>query len=394
MLASGEWLNRERVTIVAATSAAIGAAMLAYLFATAHHGVDRFGQPIGTDFSVFWNAGYLANQGRAADAWNPEILNATAHVTHGANVGDSAWLYPPPFLFVASPLAALPYVLALVLWQLFSLAIIAVALSAILRSRRAVLVALASPIVPTVLGHGQNALLTASLLSGGLLLLRRSPALAGSAVGALVYKPQLGLLIGPLLLVTRSWLALLAAALVASALIAGSLLFWGIESWHAFVASLKFGRLFMEQGSVGFHKSASLFAMARQWGASVRLGYAVQVVGLATAFWLIWRLRNSEPAIRAAGVCAAVALSTPYFLDYEMAVVGVGAAFLYAHGQATGFRPYERSLLALIWIAPWFSRPAAEYLAAPVSQIAVIGLAVLIALRASPSRHSRATSAP
>jgi hypothetical protein len=380
-------VDRERVTVVAALSALVGVAMLAFLFATMDNGVDRYGRPIGTDFSVFWNAGHLANSDRAPDAWNPEILNTAARETHGAKIGDSAWLYPPLFLFVASPLAALPYVAALLLWQLLSLAAIAAALAAILKDRRAVLVALASPITPMVLAHGQNAFLTAALMGAGLLLLNRAQAMAGAAFGALVYKPQLGILIAPLLLLTRSWRAIIAAAFVAGALVGGSILLWGVDSWLAFASSLKFGRYFMEQGSVGFHKSASLFAMARQWGASVSLAYGVQAIGVIAALWLVWRLRGAQNYVRAAGICAAVALSTPYFLDYEMALIGVGAAFLYAEARTTGSRDYERTLLAIIWIAPWFSRPAAEYLTFPLSQLVVVALAALAVVRASSSRH-------
>jgi hypothetical protein len=386
-LSSGNWVDRERVTVVAAVSALVGIAMLAFLFATTDNGVDRYGRPIGTDFSVFWNAGHLANSGRAPDAWDPELLNAAARETHGAKVGDSAWLYPPLFLFVASPLAALPYVAALLLWQLLSLGVIASTLAAILKDRRAVLVALASPITPMVLAHGQNAYLTAALMGAGLLLMNRAQPMAGAAFGALIYKPQLGLLIAPLLLLTRSWRAILAAAFVAGALIGGSILLWGVDSWLAFASSLKFGRYFMEQGSVGFHKSASLFAMARQWGASVNLAYGVQAIGVIAAVWLVWRLRSARNYVRAAGICAAVALSSPYFLDYEMALIGVGAAFLYAEARTTGFRDYERTVLAIIWIAPWFSRPAAEYLTFPLSQLVVVALAALAVVRASSSRH-------
>jgi hypothetical protein len=390
-LKSGAWLDRQLVGRVALFNAAVGAAMLLFLLMTTRGTVDLYGRPLGTDFSVFWNAGLLANEGHAPSAWDPNVLNALAHRTHAADVGDSAWLYPPVFLFVASPLAALPYVPALILWQLVSLAAVAAALFAILGDRRAVLVALASPLTPLVLSHGQNAFLTAALLGSGLAILRRRPLPAGAMLGGLVYKPQLAIILAPVLVVTRSWRVLFAAALSALALCALSLLIWGAESWRAFAASLRLGRGFMEMGAVGFYKSASLFAMARQWGAGVPLSYAVQAIGLAASLLLIWRLRDAEARVRAAGACAAVALSTPYLLDYDMATVGIGAAFLYAAAARSEFFSYERSALAFIWVAPWFARPAAQYLALPLGPIAMVLLAVLAvrraALRSSPSRR-------
>jgi hypothetical protein len=397
-LNTGEWLDRNLVWRVAMINAAIGAAMLLFLTVTATGTVDVYGRPLGTDFSVFWNAGHLANGGQAPAAWDPNVLNATAHRTHGADVGDSAWLYPPVFLLIASPLAALPYVPALILWQVLSLAALAAALCCILPDRRAVLVALASPLTPLVLTHGQNAFLTAALLGGGLALLGRMPWRSGGLLGCLLYKPQLGIILAPALLFTRNWRAIVAAGVTASLLGLLSLAIWGPDAWAAFLGSLRLGRGFMELGAVGFHKSASLFAMTRQWGAGVGLSYGVQAIGMVAALVVVWRLREADADVRSAGVCAAVALSTPYLLDYDMATVGIGAAFLYAAGARTQFLPYERSALALVWIAPWFSRPAAQFLTVPLGPIVMILLAALAlrraAVRSSPSRHSRAASAP
>ena len=385
-LATGEWLTRERVTAMATASAIGGAVLLFGLLAGARGTVDAFGRPLGTDFSVFWNAGHLANGGHPVSAWNPHLLNAAARATHGPGVPASAWLYPPVFMFVAAALARLPYLPALFAWQSLSLLLAAAVLSAVLKDRRAVLVALASPLSALVLGQGQNAFMTMALLGFGLLLLDRKPLRGGACLGALVYKPQLALMLAPMLLFGRHWRPIAGAAFTAALLVILSALAWGPESWRAFFASLHFGRTFMEQGMVPFWKSAGLFAMARQWGAGVHFAYAVQAMGTLAGLWLVWRLRAAEPLLRNAATCAAIALSTPYLLDYDMTVVGLGAAFLYRAAASGGFRDYERSALALIWVAPWFSRPAAEYLTLPLGPIATALLAVMAVQRAS-SRH-------
>ena len=384
-LAAGRWVTRERVTRIAAISAACGFAMLLFLWLARHGTVDYYGKPVGSDFTAFWNAGRIADAGDAARAWDQRLLNDTIRATHGAEYG-TAWIYPPVFLFAAAPLGALPYLPALFLWQLVSFLAVACVLKTILQTKRETCIALASPLTPLVLANGQNSFLTAALLGAGLLALERRPALAGSLFGGLIYKPQLGIVIAPLLVFTRNWRAMAGAVATAAALVGLSLLFWGADSWSAWAESLRYGRFYMEQGSVGLHKSASLFSMARLWGAGVGPAYAAQALGTIAAVALIWSMRAAPNFVRAAAVCAAAALSTPYLLDYDMAVVGIGGAFLYAEARKS-FLPYERSTLAFIWIAPWISRPAAEYALLPLGPLATLLLMWLAWRRASGHRH-------
>jgi len=386
-IASGRWLSRERVTRIAMISGVAGIAMLLFLWLARTGTVDYFGQPVGSDFTAFWNAGAIANGGHPAQAWNLQALNAGVRATHGTSY-EIAWLYPPVFLLVAAFLATMPYLAALFVWQVFSLIIIGLTLQRVLKFARDALIALAGPLTPMVLAHGQNSFLTAGLLGSGLLVLECRPWLAGCLFGALLYKPQLALVIAPLLLLTRNWRALAAAALTSGALIALSGIVFEMDSWRAFAATLSSARVFMEQGSVGFYKSASLFSMIREWGGSIPAGYAVQLLGTLAALLIVWRSAKTDTNVRSATVCAAAALSTPYLLDYDMAIVGIGAAFLYAEGRNGGFVPYEQSALAFIWAAPWLSRPAAQYLALPFGPIAMLLLAWFAGRRASGHRHS------
>ena len=380
MVASGKWVDSERVSAVALISGIAGIAMLAILFLGGRGTVDPFGTPIGSDFTAFWNAGHLANSGHAASAYDPEVLNADLRATHGVDY-SMAWVYPPTFFFLFSPLAKLPYLTALLLWWSLSFAAVAVVLSAILKDRRAVLIALASPLTPLVLAGGQNSFLSAALLGSGLLLLDRRPWSAGGIFGTLTYKPQLGLGIAPLLLIGRKWRGIAAAIAASSVLVAASALIWGASAWAAFPQGLANGRMWMEQGTSEFYTSASLFSVVRLWGASIPLAYAVQALGLLLGLFVIWRGTAAAAPIRNAGVCAAAALATPYLMDYDMAIVGLGAAFLYAEGRRNGFRPFERSAIAFIWLAPWFSRPVAEHLLLPLGPLAILLLAWLVLAR-------------
>jgi hypothetical protein len=381
-LRTGDWLTRERVTAVVAISAVCGTAMLLFLWLARHGTVDYFGSPVGSDFTAFWNAGRIANAGDASRAWDQRLLNDMIRHTHGVDYG-AAWIYPPVFLLLAAPLAGLPYLSALFVWQALSFGALAVVLKAILKDSRATLIALASPLTPLVLANGQNSFITAALLGGGLLLAERKPGIAGGLLGGLVYKPQLAIVFGPLWLFTRNWRALAGSIIAALALVGLSIAIWGADCWPAWQGSLSYGRYYMEQGAVGFYKSASLFSMARLWGATVPIAYAVQAAGAIAGIALIWTLRAAPPLVRAAATCAAAAISTPYLLDYDMAVIGLGGAFLYAEARKHGFRSFERSALAFIWIAPWISRPAAEYARLPLGVTSLL-LLTLLAWRRSP----------
>lgn len=380
-IATGNWLTGERIRRIAALSAIGGLGMLLLSWFARSGTVGPYGLPVGGDFTAFWAAGHLANQGHPATAWDQQALNDFIARFHGVEFG-TAWIYPPPFLLIAAPLGALAYLPALFLFQVGSLAAITGAAKLILSRWGDTLVALASPMVLIVLPQGQNSLLTAALLGSGLALIASRPSASGAAFGAMIYKPQLGLVIVPFLLLGRSWKVIVAACVTAVLLIVVSTVAFRTDSWPAWWESLRYGRYYMEQGSVGFHKSASLFAMVRLWGGPVTLGYAVQALGLIVGLALLWHTRAAVPDIRAAAAAAALALSTPYLLDYDLIIVGVGAAFLYRASRESSFLPFEKSALAFIWIMPWFVRPAAEYLALPLGPPTMLLLASLAWRRA------------
>jgi hypothetical protein len=310
-------------------------------------------------------------------------------------------MYPPIFLLLIAPLAQLPYLVALAVWQLGSLFGVALALRVVLGNRRAIFIAMASPLSAMTLANGQNAFLTAGLLSAGLALLKRRPVLAGMLLAGLSFKPQLALVIVPLLLLTGNWRAVIAATGTIALLSGISLVLWGPQSWLAFLHASGVARFLLETGDYGLEKSASLFSMMRQWGAPLSLSYTVQLFGALSAILLIWKMRRSPLYLLYATVCGGVALTTPYLMDYDMASVGVGAAFFYAFVRGGEYLPYERSALAFIWAAPWFSRPAAEVLTLPLGPIATLLLLALVVRRASiaapltasPSHHSHAAFA-
>lgn len=395
-LSNGSWLTRERVRVVSLLCGLASLASIVWLFGFGSGTLDPLGRPVGTDFSMVWTAGRMALDGQAAEVWDlPRHFAVQQQLHHKAAVDVYGWHYPPPYLLIAAALATLPYLLALVVWQAATLGAFAALMWRLVPRGETVLLTLAAPVTLICVTHGHNGFLTGLLLGGGLFLLDKRPTLAGLLLGCLIYKPQLALVIPPLLLVTRNWRAIGGALLSSSALVLLTLAIWGAPVWQAFADSLPQTReIVVEQGRIGWYKIMSPFAAVRMWGGGIEASYAVQAVStaLAVASVLFLALRDNRD-LRNAAVCAAVLLSTPYVLDYDFVVLGAGLAFLWRDGEENGFLPWDRSLMALVWIAPLFARQVAEFAYVPlglVTALLVISIAMRRSLvRASPFRRSR-----
>lgn len=399
-LANGSWLTPERVKRIAVLSGIASLLSLLYLFGLSSGTLDPLGRPLGTDFSQVWTAGQMALDGRAAEVWSwPEHFRVQQQLHGSTSVELYGWHYPPPFLLLASLLATLPYVPALIVWQAATLGALAWMVRRMVPRRETLLLALAAPVTLICVAHGHNGFLTALLLGGGLLLLERRPIAAGLLLGCLIYKPQFALVIPPLLLVTRNWRAIGGAMLSSSLLIALTLAMWGWPVWQAFIDSLPLTReVVIEQGRTGWYKIMSPFAAVRMWGGGLGLAYAVQGIAsaLAVGAVVILAFRGNQH-LRNAAVTAAVLVSTPYVLDYDFVLLGLGLAFLWLDGEEEGFLTCDRSLMALVWMAPLAARQVAEYTYLPLglaTALAVLSISLRRSVvRASPSRHSHAAFA-
>jgi hypothetical protein len=397
-LSSGDWLTRARTMRIAIICGVVSVAMLAYLVASSSGTLDWRGRPLGTDFSQVWTAGRMVLDGRAAEVWSWDAHRAVQGAFHGPRLTEwYGWHYPPPFLLVATALATLPYLPALFAWQAATLLPFALLIRRFTGRPEAWLFVLAAPVTLVCVMHGHNGFLTALLLGGGLMLLEKRPLAAGLLLGCLVYKPQFALVLPLLLLVLWNWRAIAGAGVSSLGLIAVTWALWGWPVWQAFLHSLPLTRrVVMEAGRTGWEKIMSPFSAVRSWGGSVEVAYPVQALFTVSAIAAtLWLARKARPDLRNAGVTAAVLISTPYVLDYDFVVLLVGIAFLWRDATRHGWLPWEKSALALVWIAPLVARNLAAMTLFPLgllTAILVLLLSVRRALRASPSRHSRAVS--
>ncbi|MBV9348793.1 MAG: DUF2029 domain-containing protein [Pseudolabrys sp.] len=400
ILRSGDWLTRERVRIVALALGAASLLGVIFLVATSDGLNDRLGRPLGTDFSNVYAAGTYVREGKAAAPFDPAKQFLREQEIFGAATQFYGWHYPPFFLGVAAFLAAMPYALALLVWQGATLGLYLWMMRGVAPASRGhlpLLLAFAFPAVFINLGHGHNGFLTAALFGGALLLLDRRPIVAGILFGLIAYKPQFGVLIPFALGASGRWRAFAASGATVLVMAGATTLLFGSDIWNAFFASSEFTRrVVLEQGDTGWHKIQSVFSWARMWGAPVAQAYVAQAlvtIAAICAVTAIWRSRAAF-AHKAAALLFGTLIATPYSLDYDLMLLAPAIAFMAAHGLAHGFAAWEKTLLAALWIVPLIARSVAEIALVPLAVPAMLAALIFLMVRARNTAESHSVLQP
>ena len=329
-------------------------------------------------------------EGQPTAPFDPAKQFAREQAIFGHATQFYGWHYPPFFLGLAGLLALMPYWLALIAWQGVTLLLYLLAIRAIVSphpevtsERLWLLLALAFPAVFINLGQAHNGFLTAALIGAALCQLDRRPILAGIQIGCLTYKPQFGLLIPLVLIATGRWRVFAAAAVTLAVMALAVTFAFGVDVWSAFLATGKFTRtVVLEQGGTGWYKIQSVFSCVRLWGGGIALAYALQAavtLTVAAALTWLWRSPAAYP-LKAAGLLIGSALATPYSLDYDLMLLAPAIAYLTLDGFARGFAPWEKTILAALWIVPLVARSIPQATLIPLA-VPTLLLAFTLLLR-------------
>ncbi|WP_398483756.1 glycosyltransferase family 87 protein [Tardiphaga sp.] len=345
--------------------------------------VEGNGLGVPTDFINVWSAGRLVLDGHPASAYDWDIQKQVQIGVLGQTYpGNFAWHYPPPFLFVASLLAKLPYAVAFAGWACISVVPYLVAMRTIVGRPFGMLLALAFPVVFTNVLVGQNGFLTASLIGGMLVLLPTRPILAGICLGLLSYKPQYGVLFPLVLIAAAQWRAFASAAVTTILLAVASWLAFGTESWLAFFKWMPmFSQAFLVEGRAPFGKMQSIFALVRYFEGGETLAWTLQwILVAAVAVSLVWLWRSrTRYEWKAAGLAIGALLATPYLFLYDVMVLAIAVGFLIRVGVSEGFLGHELpalGLAAVMLVSYQFIGPVPTGFGAAVLVAALIGIRI------------------
>jgi hypothetical protein len=363
----------------------------ALLFATVTYDRDHPTSRLGGDYPAFYAAGSIARSGDWDELYSAE---RQAEEQAGLISDDGSYLYfsyPPYVAGAYAPLAGLEYrwsflvhtvLMGLALWgaikllwpwlERFSwppLAIYVLALAFY-------------PLLRAVPG-GQNTSLSLLLLAAAARLDRdERPLLAGLALAALFFKPQFGVVIVPLLLVSRRWRVLGGWVIGAITLWAGARFLtegaWVAEWWE------QAGAFRDENVAANGPNFVSLPGFLENLigvgePAAFVLGYGVTAVfGLAVAyFW--WKHPRSHQLERHALAGAAVVVAAPQTLYYDAGIMLLGLVV------AIALVPKHRAAaLVVLGVLSWSHLAAAELGWSPLAPVVWIGAAALFWLLARP----------
>ena len=356
-LRDGAWMNAERLHAYGLGYALV--ALVAIASTVPYLAGWRDAPPVDVDYLSFHAASALAQAGQAVAVWNRDLHAAAQTALQGQPGRYFAFFYPPMYLLICLPLALLPALAGFFAWGAATGAACWVALRGWGGFNRPILALLAalSPAAVLNLLHGQNGFLTTALLAAAGLWMDRRPGWAGFALASLAFKPQLGLLVLPVLIATRRWAVLGWAVLWGGVWVAATLAAFGAGAWWAFFARLPDAGAAVASGALDMWKLQSVLAMAATLGLPRSLAGGLQaVVTIGVIVLLAWALRRRPGGqAEAAAIAAGAPLVTPFVLSYDLVVLLVPTAWLLAQAQRDGFRPWEKSGIALAWLLPLLS---------------------------------------
>ncbi len=353
------------------------------------------------DFCWMWVSGKFAASSDPVRVYDPTVFSGLYRAVFGP-AGciyrfEQHYDYPPTFLFFTYPLGLLSYLNAFVVWIGVTFIVYVAGTYAIL-PRVAALVAATAPFtVLENIHYGHNGLLTAGLMGLALAHLERRPWLSGVFLGLLTYKPQFGVLFPLVLLASRNWRALASATAASLILAAVAAIAFGPEGWPSFVSSL-FDR------SAGFSPDQgayikglqSIYGLLYWLGAGARLAAEVQAVisvVVAIAVCAVWA-KPVPYALKAAILCFAVLMVTPYALFYDLCILSVGVAFLVNDGLARGFLPGERVLTLACFVGLFGVDFVAPEIVGPVVTADLLCIAGRRVLRRRPNASTTWRGSP
>jgi hypothetical protein len=328
--------------------------------------LDRARNLKGTDFLHLYTLGSLALAHRGADLYNmPAQAELAAQRVPAAAGLRYLPLYPPQVSILFTPLARLSYPWALILWLAFSILIYGLCCYAVWRAcpnlrdhgLTVVVLAVALPAFWHLIAWGQTSALALACFTLAYFALRaKRDFLAGLAFGCLIFKPQLGLAVAIVFLITLRWKIISGALLSALAQLSAAWLYYGLaplREWVRVLLDVPHTLSLLEPKPCQTHCLRTFWTMLVPWPSVSFVLYVVTAIlvgGLTIACW-----RSSMPlSLRYSALLLSTVLLAPHLTVYDLVILA--PVFLLTSdwivAQPNQATPHLKLLIYLAFLLP------------------------------------------
>lgn len=340
------------------------------------------GQAKWTDFVHFYTLGNIARTGPISLLYDEAGQHARQTALLPAYSDDffRPDTYPPLLATAFAPLSALPYMPAGLVWGLTTITLYVASVLWVrrradpdspLRDRRFVLAgALAFPPIWSLVLHGQTTIFPfLSFLALWIALDRGRPFLGGLAVGTIAMKPQLGVVIALVAILSREW-RLVAGAVTSIALQAAvtASLFGSAILWRYVQTSIDVART-AHVGETKPYLQHSLRVITTL--APDRIGPVLLALCSAVVVWAVFQIWQSttDSRIRVGAVVIGSVLVNPHLYVYDATLLVLAGLWI---GDVVGYESWlwQRAY----WITAAFLFPIARLVPIQVSVLLMIEL--------------------
>jgi hypothetical protein len=368
--------------------------------------VDRAGRFKGTDYIYFYVMGSLISDGRADALYDPDahLAEGRRRIDPQLNLYAPYSNYGPQVAAAFAPLSRLAFGKSLAIFLVLTAFAYAASVWLVWRLSAALhpygilvaILAAGAPAFFTLIRYAQLSGLSLLLLSLALAaLVRGRRFLAGVFIGFMVFKPQLGVVIGLVMILAGEWRIVAGAAVAGSAELAGAWLAGGSHVMRQYVDVLV--RLARDPSLVQIYPGEvhSLRGFAHLLIGSPVLLSVVTTAALVTAVWLGVRTwKSGMPLTVKWGLLVVLTvLGSPHLLTYDLILLTIPllvfADWAVAHGEDPQ-QPWIARLLLFLYLAPFSSNLVRLV---PI-QLSVVVMAVLVAMLASISWRSAPLATP
>lgn len=333
--------------------------------------IDRAGRFKGTDYIYFYVMGSLISEGRAEALYEPDahLAEGRRRIDPQLNLYAPYSNYGPQVAAGFAPLSRLPFGKSLAVFLILTACAYAASvwlawrLSPALGPYGALVAILAagSPAFFTLIRYAQLSGLSLLLLSLALVaLVRDRRFLAGVVIGLMVFKPQLGVVIGLVVILAGEWRIVAGAVLGAAAELAGAWLVGGSNVMRQYVGVLV--TLARDPSLVQIYPGEvhSLRGFVHLLTASPLVLSVASILAVVAAVWIgLHAWKSGMPVTMKWGVLVVLTvLASPHLLTYDLILLTIPllvfADWAVAH-RDDPLQPWVSRLLLLLYLAPFSS---------------------------------------